>query len=245
MTPLEMDAEIEVTKEGFYILRGDTYLSRWVRETGTLETGDPIRRFPTDPCTIAASSAHIKPNSLVIDVGANIGSHTSAYLRAVGAGGVVVSYEPNPLPFNCLRLNCPEAVAFQCAVGDAVGHANLVKVSDNVGMSYLAAEGERVRMTTLDEDFATVLAPLSHRTVSLIKIDAEGCESEVLKGAVGLILRHRPVLHMEINHPALARRGHTHLEISEFLAQHHYSVTFLPDYYNWSTGQSDIMCIPL
>lgn len=232
---------IEQTAHGFWVVKGDLWLGRWVHETGRLDQCDPLY---SDPSIIEAASAHIKPRSVVIDVGANIGSHTIAYLKAAGPGGVVLAYEPNPLAFECLRLNCPEAVAFQCAVGDIVGHANLVTVIDNAGMSHIAPEGETVRMTTIDEDFDTILRTLRDRTVSLIKIDVEGCEPEVLNGALGLIIRQRPVLQMEINHLALSKRGHTHLEIVEFLARHGYQVTFLPNHYNWGTAQSDIMCIP-
>jgi len=236
---------IERTESGFWVVKGDQWLGRWVHETGRLDQGDPIRRFESDPCPIAVAATHIKPGSVVIDVGANIGSHTIAYLKATGPEGVVVAYEPHPQAYWCLRLNCPQAVTFRVAVGERVCSAKLVRVTDNVGMSHLGQEGEDVSMINLDAHFDTLLRGLNKRVISLLKIDAEGCEPEILRGAETLITRHRPVILMEINHPVLEKRGNTHLEIAEFLSIHRYQVNFIPDYYDWNTGQSDIICIPM
>src|SRR5260370_16919171 len=53
--------------------------------------------------------------------------------------------------------------------------------------------------------------------VSFMKIDIEGCEPEALRGARQTIMRHRPVIWIEINPEALIRQNHSVLELRNLL----------------------------
>jgi FkbM family methyltransferase len=231
-----LECLLEETPQGIWVVKNESPLSDWVRQSGRLDH---------DQTLIPKACQYISPHSVVIDVGANIGDHTIAYCRATGPEGIVIAYEPHPLACECLRRNCPEALAFQCAVGATIGQTPFSPEPCNVGASFLSEEATMmVNITTLDSDFSKILSPLGWKKVSLIKIDAEGAEPEVLQGAEQLITQYRPVLVLEINMPALARRGHNDGEIRAFMEKHGYRIELIPPDFGWSLPQFDILCLP-
>ena len=152
------------TPQGVWTIKGDTHFSKWAWESGRLDHDVGFTHLV---------ASYITPDSVAIDVGANIGSHTIAYLRKGGVDGTVLAYEPNPLPFECLKRNCPTAICRPLAVGERIGMEHLRQCDENVGMSHLSQSGIEVEMTTLDHDVLQNLQ-MSWKRVSLIKIDVEG-----------------------------------------------------------------------
>jgi FkbM family methyltransferase len=161
----------------------------------------------------------LRPGDLFADVGANAGAYTVLAGGVVGASGG--SFEPVPATFSRLvenvrfngldgRVRCrplalgaaPGRVAFTCNQ-DTVNHA--------LGPGESAATIE-VEVSTLDLE-------LGRETPALIKIDVEGYEAEVLKGAQGTL--RRPGLHsliLELNGSG-ARYGVDEVAIAAELAQ--------------------------
>lgn len=141
---------------------------------------------------------YTKPGSIVIDIGAHIGSHTIALSKAVGKEGIVIAFEPQKKIcrelLNNLELNgCSNVFVLQCALGNHRGMVYLGEVDiTNEGSRYISEKNsvEGAPLETLDS------FQLSH--VSLIKIDAENYEYRVLEGARDTILRNRPVILIEI-----------------------------------------------
>ncbi len=141
-------------------------------------------------------SSRLKPGQLVLDVGANIGNHT--FYLAVIAECEVMSYEPNShlvMAMNkSIRLNglVDRVSVFQVGVGhhnsEAVFHEDL---PNNIGAQKLdLGQGGSIKVIPLDE----CAFP---QTVSMIKVDVEGMELDVLKGAEKLISQDRPHLYIE------------------------------------------------
>lgn len=142
----------------------------------------------------------IKPGQLVVDIGANIGTHTVLFSQLVGPSGFVVSFEPQRVSFqtlcaNCAINNCTNVIAFWKAIG-AKNDTIIVPVRDqyarnNFGGVQLAGvtEGDTVELVTLDS--------LNLSMCNLIKADIEGMEAEFLEGAQKTIARHRPILYIE------------------------------------------------
>lgn len=147
-----------------------------------------------------------RDNACVIDVGANIGNH-SVFL-GLFVSDLVVAVEANPevatiLERN-LRTNSVRHVTCRLGVGAAVGSASLVLADaqrHNIGAAQLllAPDGREapIPVTTLDALAASIAGQLGDRSIAAIKIDVEGMEPDVLKGATGLIQRHRPELFIE------------------------------------------------
>jgi FkbM family methyltransferase len=145
--------------------------------------------------------------SVVVDVGANIGTHAVAFAKRVGPTGRVLAFEPQEVAFNLLKRNldaagCGNVDARQAGVGRASGRALIESPSldgraVNLGAVRLSPElgsdtaNESVEVVSLDD----LDLPACH----LIKVDAEGMEPEVVRGMAGTIARLRPVLLLECN----------------------------------------------
>jgi FkbM family methyltransferase len=146
-----------------------------------------------------------EPGAIVVEVGANIGSHTVSLGKAVGAGGTVVAVEPQPVIFQALcanlALNCLTNVdAVNCGCGNRRQTLHLPRVDyaaeGNFGGVELqghaaTASSIAVEIRKLDD----LLAP--YKTVNLLKIDVEGMESEVVQGGRQVIGAFHPVLYVE------------------------------------------------
>jgi FkbM family methyltransferase len=144
----------------------------------------------------------IAPGQTVVDVGANMGFVTAMLASLVGPDGRVVSLEPAPATFAKLQKTIAvnglsQVVACNVAAGAGAATELLRQVNRSSGNgSLVAPTGERaveIRVQALDD-----LPELRGTTVSLIKIDTEGYEPQVLTGARRLIERDRPVIYIEM-----------------------------------------------
>lgn len=142
----------------------------------------------------------LRPGMVAIDVGANIGAHTVVMSRAVGAGGAVVAFEPQRVVFQMLcanlAINRLENVrTIHAAAGAEAGTLLVPSIDYSAGGNFGGIElghhdkGEAVEVRTLDSQ------PLDQ--CQFIKIDAEGMENEVLKGAGESLSRFQPILYVE------------------------------------------------
>jgi FkbM family methyltransferase len=153
---------------------------------------------------IYEKEAKVKPGDVVLDVGAHIGSFTLKAAKEVGLEGRVVSFEPSSENFKLLTLNVNSndygnATLFNVAVGSAPGTAKLNLGSRKGTNSLLSDSGvenvgtEQVPIRTLD----SVTDELKLSKVSFVKIDVEGFELEVLKGARNILASNHPSIAME------------------------------------------------
>ena len=150
----------------------------------------------------------------VVDVGANIGTHTLAFARAVGAGGKVWAFEPRPEIFSVLDANIREnklgnVVLRQAAVGSKSGSISLPAINldaaGNFGSLSIVDEMSHVGDPATASAVAcfaigmTTIDALGLEACSLIKIDVEGAEVAVLQGARSTIEKTTPILYCECN----------------------------------------------
>jgi FkbM family methyltransferase len=142
----------------------------------------------------------VPPGSLVVEVGANIGAHTVELSRLVGGDGEVHAFEPQRIVFQALCANlalnqCANVFARQAALGAEKGTilvpALNPAVRSNFGGVSLTnvSSGEPVDVLTLDG----LDLPACH----LLKVDVEGMEVEVLRGAQSTLDLYRPILYLE------------------------------------------------
>jgi len=140
---------------------------------------------------------HTRPDSTVLDIGAHIGTHTLTLARAVGAQGRVVAFEPQPKIFRELFLNMAandlNNISFYSAgVGDHEGVIELAPFTkgNEGGTMLCGGTGHFVPLLTIDS--------LHLSDVSLMKIDVESMENQVLDGARETILANHPIIIIEI-----------------------------------------------
>lgn len=147
----------------------------------------------------AMLAAVLAPDANCIDVGAHEGAYLADMLR-LAPRGHHIAYEPLPHLADALAARFPGADVRRAALSDTSGEASFVHVLTRPGWSgfrerpYPAEERlERIVVETqrLDDVLPDDYVP------AFVKIDVEGAELEVLRGAADTLARHRPVIAFE------------------------------------------------
>lgn len=129
-----------------------------------------------------------------IDVGAHVGNHT-VYFATKCSFDNVMAFEPNPVAKHAFKENTQgleNVILIGKAVLDTYRYISLDINKDLPGQAKVIIDNKsEIYSTSLD-----CAIPLSFK-VSLIKIDVEGSETEVLKGAKRLLSRNKPHLFVE------------------------------------------------
>lgn len=156
----------------------------------------------------------IDPARNAIDAGANKGVYSYFIAKLAKQ---VYAYEPNPKLFRILQRNIARNVtASPLALSDATGQAVLRVPYGSKGHSNQGASlsGVKVAQNFTPVEVATSrIDDLGLRDIGFIKIDVEGFESAVIRGAQNLIARDRPNLLVEIE------EKHTRRPIEELLRE--------------------------
>jgi len=164
-------------------------LERIINGTDSLRIAPEFRQITEvyEPDVWARVMSAVAPGKVVVDVGAYVGLYTVAFAQRVGPTGRVYSFEPDPRNCAVLRKhivlnNVSERVeVHQMAVGEKDGFVPFTAGRDSqsvVGAN--SSTAETVRMARLD----TILP--SGR-IDVLKVDVEGFEENVLKGAEVLL----------------------------------------------------------
>jgi len=142
----------------------------------------------------------LKPGAVALDIGAHIGPHTLALADSIGPKGAVLAFEPQRVLFQMLCANMAlnnhtNVYCYHAAVGDRPGSVFVPELDYTVGNNFAGLalggynQGEKVRLQTVDG--------LDLQRCDFMKIDVEGMELEVLKGAQKTIERFRSALYIE------------------------------------------------
>jgi len=146
-----------------------------------------------------------------VDVGAHVGNH-SVFFATQCPSTSVIAFEPNPLALNCLLENARRygVTVNACAVHDVWAHCRVIDPYDNHGQAYIeySASVDDVPCQRLDD--------CDLQNVAVIKIDVEGNELAVLRSAVGILQRDRPIISAE------ARTVSATDTLDEYLKTHDY-----------------------
>lgn len=142
----------------------------------------------------------LRPGAVVVDVGANVGWYTLLAAARVGPSGQVYAFEPGAESCRLLEQSAAwnafgHVRVFECAVSDVEGVVGFGLDDSNGRISH-----ERVRESPLQVRSETLDRALAgERRVDVIKVDVEGAEARVLRGARALLERDRPVLVTELS----------------------------------------------
>jgi|SoiMetStandDraft_5_1073268.scaffolds.fasta_scaffold35866_1 FkbM family methyltransferase len=145
--------------------------------------------------------SNVAPGACVFDVGANVGDYSALAAALAGPDGRVYAFEPAPINVATLRARFPSGSRVEiveAAVGESSRNVRLYLDADNPTQHSLGSHNVgraggalKVRQVALD-DFPARRAP------DVIKIDAQGCELRVIRGAERLLSGRRPLVVLEL-----------------------------------------------
>jgi len=180
----------------FESVNSEDHLLRAMRDSGTFYERDVLER-------IRETVTRTGRKGDALDVGAFIGTHSLFFARYCGIRRVV-SFEANPATFPVLETNIRangligKVMAVNKALGARAGFASIVDGTiGNSGSSRVefgAGKGA-TPVSTIDLEAARV----GVSEISLVKIDVEGAEIDVLAGGADVIRKQRPILCVEVH----------------------------------------------
>lgn len=184
---------------------------------------------------------YLRPNDVVIDCGANVGVLSLLASVLVGEKGRVYSIEAHPKTFNYLKENirinnCKNCLTFNYALGDTNGKVlfSNLRSDDKNAVICDKRKAIQVEMYKLDDliSFGQI--------ISLLKIDVEGYELFVLKGARQL-LKSCDCIYFESWDQLFLKYGYKSEDLVKFLISNNFRcfritsndcISILPDNYN-------------
>jgi FkbM family methyltransferase len=189
-----------------------------------------------EPDEIVVLERCLKRGDVFVDVGANIGYLTAVGASLVGPSGQVHSFEPVPEYFRRLEalraLNPGYAIHVnQVALGDRRGTAEIAQAADgNIGWNtmvpgLLSGDAARARHSVPVQRLDEYLAERGIANVALLKIDAEGFELPVLRGATSFLeaAKRRPAILVEVAPGAYPLLGARVSDLFDLLGRFGYS----------------------
>jgi FkbM family methyltransferase len=222
----------------------EPFVPVWIRvEPGVTMRLDPHDLVSTvilatggwEPETWRALKPHLPVGGTFIDVGAQIGWYSLRAARVVGPTGRVIAVEPNRETLTNLRDN------IRASVDDKVIVVAPVACSDSEGtMVFYPGPRSNTGASSLSLKNAEEDGPVSTSypvhtrrlddivkeagitRVDAVKIDVQGAELLVLKGAVGTLERYRPVICLELYEPDLESMGTSAQQVIAFMMSHGY-----------------------
>lgn len=185
----------------------------------------------------------VQPSATVLDIGANVGAHTLHLAKCVGPQGRVLAFEPTDFAFGKLTRNLDlnpdlksRVTPYNCFLA---GHDQ----ADVPAAIYSSWPLNETAQTAPDEDFHakhlgqamptktaparsldSILADLGNPRIQLVKLDVDGFECDILRGAGSLLQESRPAFVMELAPYVLEERGASLAELLDFFAAGNYQI---------------------
>ena len=211
-----------------------------------------------EPEAIRILKEHVSPNRDAIDVGANIGFFTCLLATSLNSGRVLAA-EPTPgahkrLVANVARNDLSQKViVFNGALADKPGILEIEFIEDREefsslgGISHYSVRNDQNR-TRIPVNVSTIdqLVLENGLNPGLIKIDVEGAEGLVLRGAAETLKKFRPVVFAEFSRELLAAKGFKAETVVAELQALGYTVTdpFNSSYPAGTRAFGDILAVP-
>ena len=182
------------------------------------------RKYDRDTVRIARQSMGL--TSAYVDAGAHAGTLLKEFIK-IAPLGRGFAFEPIPALSDALRTRFPSISVEEVALGSTDGTAQFRHLVDDPANSSLYIRPDR-EMNRQTRSFEVKIKRLDdcvpeNLRVDFIKIDVEGAELELLKGAQRILSCDHPVIVFESVHSQLA-------EIGNFLTQFDMSIQLLTDY---------------
>ena len=215
---------------GFRTARGD-YLPNRIRML--------FNRYEPAECDLMRQ--HIKPDQVILDIGANIGYLTRFFAKCAHDTGRIIAFEPNPLIFPLLQQNVARfksVSAYNMGLSASNGEAELFLAGQDHSVASLTRDypathlayqdngtlgSVKVRLAAGDE----FLRSLGVTKVDILKIDVEGWELNVFAGLEQTIAASQHLtIFCEFNPAAQKFAGHTAAELPQWFLDRNFSLAY-------------------
>jgi FkbM family methyltransferase len=193
-------ARVARARHGYFLYnKHDIYIGRSIAVYGEYSEGE-----------VALFQQICGPSDVVVEVGANIGAHTVPLARMVESGGFVCAFEPQRIVFQNLCANVAlnsllNVRCYEMALAAERGHAHVESIRYDADGNF---GGIALSATPTESSSPRHTAPLDEivdlTRLRLLKVDVEGMEADVLRGAARTIQRTRPLIYAENDRPELS-----------------------------------------
>jgi len=198
----------------------------------------------------------LKIGDTAIDIGANMGETLMNFSKIVQSNGNTHGFEPDSINYaRCvenLKLNNLKNITLnKLGLGNAAGEFRIkVDTPTNRGGNRITDQNDEnseiIQVITLDQ----YVLDKNISKIDLIKIDVEGFEFNVLRGAEQTLSKYNPVLFIELDNDNLKQQNASAKILIKFLAEKGYEITNADDdspvteNNNFEKCHYDIICIP-
>ena len=179
----------------------------------------------------------IKDDFNCIDIGCHLGSVLSDILK-LAPNQHHIAFEAIPKKATWLKQKFPEVDVKQMALGDTVGEVSFYIYPERSGFSGLkprdSQKNAQVQKITVEcQTLDNVLNP--DIPVNFLKVDVEGAELPVFRGASKTLSRYQPAIIFECAKGSISNFGYTPEDLFNFLTKEHsYSIYLFKDFLNKS-----------
>jgi FkbM family methyltransferase len=179
-----------------------------------------------EPSTIKCIGKLVKPDDIIIDIGANIGYLSLNFAAHLDSSGIVYSFEPERKNYNSLIENISlnkglNIKPIKKALSNFDGKIKLYISKDNNQGSHSTIYNDQILSENYEEIEALKLDDFIKNErllkIDFVKIDVEGAEVEVLEGMSSTMQNFKPIILIEMNNTIQNLRGVSTREIKEKL----------------------------
>ncbi len=167
--------------------------------------------FEKETCTLLQSTT--KPNGVCYDIGANLGYH-ALVMASAGENGHVYAFEPIPQVCGILQKNIDINHKKNITIVSKVVARTPGKIQlgldtsiDQAAVRFITKDESHRMLKNIECDAITLdgFVADGNKPPSLIKIDVEGAEVDVLQGGLGVLMQYQPLVFCETHGQAEAR----------------------------------------
>jgi FkbM family methyltransferase len=153
-----------------------------------------------EPYMQEAFRRYIRPGAVVYDVGAHAGFHSLYCALLAGPTGRVIAFEPDPEAIDTLSREISanpglRVEIIRCALSDSIGTLQLDTSIDTSQATIRPSGAVQIESQTIDALVTGGRLP----PPDIIKIDVEGHEGHVLRGATDTLRKHKPIVLCDFN----------------------------------------------
>lgn len=195
----------------------------------------------------------VRADQTILDIGTNIGQTALKFAKLGGNKSTVIGFEPHPKNFQAASKNAslndfPHLTILNLGLGSSKAKLLLSTGTFNSGGNSITTEESNTTVLVDIEKLDDVVTTKNLSSIDLIKIDVEGFEMEVLKGAEQILRKFTPILFIELDDNHLKQQRSSAKELVHFLLERNYHINHsetnepITEITNFNNCHYDIVC---